>query len=292
MPARTRSTAALAAIALAVTACAGSPATAPSAPGDTATLATASRSAAATVATPDVTGATPDVTVATPDATPAAVDVDWSGGRDAPGMAVGVPSPSGWYEAALGAPTDDRVVYLTFDDGPAPPYTDDLLTLLANAGARATFFMVGRAAAADPQTVQLVADGGHALGNHSWSHADLLTLSRDQVRRELASTQEALLGHGGPCMRPPYGLIDESVAAVAGSLGLTPVMWTGHAGDWNRRPVSVLVERMQQATRPGAVLLLHDGGGPRDRTVAAVAELLPWWAEQGYRLEPLPTCVA
>jgi peptidoglycan/xylan/chitin deacetylase (PgdA/CDA1 family) len=244
--------------------------------------------ASGTTAPPDRTAAAPEDSTSPPPTTP--VDVDWSGGRDAPGMDVGLPSPSGWYEAALGPTPDERVLYLTFDDGPAAPYTDQILDLLDAAGARATFFMVGRVAAESPDLVRRVAAAGHALGNHSWSHADLLTLSPAAVRRELADTQDALLGDGGPCMRPPYGLIDESVASVATDLGLVPVMWTGQAGDWNRRPVAQLVRRMQEATQPGAVLLLHDGGGPRDRTVAAVARLLPWWSDQGYRLEPLPAC--
>lgn len=182
-------------------------------------------------------------------------------------------------------------LYLTFDDGPSWEFTAPLLALLDQYEAKATFFQIGYEADSHPYLVRRIARAGHALGNHSWSHPDLTTLSPDEIRLELLRTVVAQQGLAGPCMRPPNGAIDDKVEAVAKELGLAPVMATGNAGDWLIRPVADIMADMKQATRPGAILLLHDGVGPRENTLVAVARLLPWWKQQGYDLLPVPACV-
>lgn len=218
------------------------------------------------------------------------VPVEWGNGRDTPGMKAGVPDPPGWYDHAFGGPTEEQVIYLTFDDGPLEPYTGELLRLLDKHRAKATFFVTGVQARANPASLRALVNKGHALGNHTWDHPDLVALPEPRVRAALESVIRQVGPSLGPCMRPPYGLIDNKVAAVTVSLGEIPIMWTGQAGDWDNPDPNRIVEDMKKATRPGAVLLLHDGGGSRANTVTAVSRLLPWWQQQGYRLETVPAC--
>ncbi len=219
-----------------------------------------------------------------------AITVAWGDGRNAPGMKDGVPNPEGWYDRAFGGPTTEKIIYVTFDDGPRKPYTSQLLALLARYHAKATFFVLGQQASELPALIRAEASAGHAIGDHTWDHADLIGLSDAKVRTDLASVQRQVGAPLGACMRPPYGLVDERVASIAFSLGLTPILWTAHAQDWDQPPVDRMVAALQRGTKPGAVFLLHDGGGNRDHTVGAVERMLPWWQSQGYRLETVPAC--
>lgn len=185
-----------------------------------------------------------------------------------------------------------RVLYLTFDDGPTMEFTTGLLDALAKFDAHATFFQMGREAALHPRLVRRMAREGHALGNHSWSHPDLTTLTSAQVAEELAKTTAAQLGLAGPCFRPPYGDVNDVVRAVAAAQGLKVILWESDVGDWVERPVADLVADLRAATEPGAVILMHDGFGPRQNNVEAIRQMLPWWASRGYRLEAIPGCLA
>ena len=204
-------------------------------------------------------------------------------------MSDGIPNPPGWYQAAFGARTTEKVLYLTYDDGPTEESTIPLLKLLATNDAKATFFVVGDMATAHADVLKQITAEGHALGDHTMDHADLVSLTVPQVRKELAGVQ-AIVGTAlGACMRPPYGLIDTDVAQVAQELNLMPILWTGHAQDWDPPSVSEMVRRLKKATAPGAVILLHDGAG-KASTLAASEIMIPWWRNQGYQLETVPAC--
>lgn len=262
-----------------------------------AVLALAACSQAAGTASPAVTGPSPasDPQAASPGAASGqapdpSVRVDWGDGRNVPGMNRGVPNPPGWYDAAFGGPAHEKVLYLTFDDGPWPRTTSRLLALLRKYDASATFFVVGQQVRKHPQLVRAIAASGNAMGDHTRDHADLVALGATAARRQLAAVQDEVGASLGGCMRPPYGLIDAQVAAISASLHLTPILWTAHASDWDQPPVARMVASLKHATRSGAVLLLHDGGGPRNRTVTATARMLPWWREHGYRLDIIAAC--
>lgn len=217
--------------------------------------------------------------------------VDWDSGKGTPEKPEVDPSPIGWYEAAFGGPPEEqgRTLYVTFDDGPSSA-TADVLELLDRFDARATFFVIGKEASANPQMVAAVSQAGHAVGNHTWTHRDLASLPSEEVAGELTSTS-AVGAEIGPCMRPPYGSIDAVSGSTAEALGLQPIMWTGQAFDWRPPPVATIVADIKAATKPGAVILLHDGGGDRTNTVAALSQLLPYWDAAGYSLEPIPACL-
>jgi len=215
--------------------------------------------------------------------------VAWGDGRNTQGMSKGVPNPQDWYTAAFGPRTSDKVLYLTYDDGPWPPYTDQVLDLLAENDAKATFFVTGNQAKQHPNHLQRIIDGGHAIGDHTMTHADLVALDRDQIRAELGKVKKIVGPMLGACMRPPYGLIDTLVADVSADLNLMPILWTAHAQDWAPGGVSEMVQRLKDGTAPGAVILLHDSAG-KEKTISATRQMLPWWKSQGYRLETIPAC--
>lgn len=223
---------------------------------------------------------------ATVPASGASTDVDWDRGGGPANMSVGLPSPPGWYRAAVGPRSRDKVLYLTFDDGPAVD-TPRLLRALRRYEARATFFVLGGAVTNARATVRRMKSDGHAVAVHTWSHPRLTEVPMRTVRRELLTTRRAIGAAAAPCMRPPYGLIDSRVARVALRADLQPIFWTAHIEDWNPHPMQWTVNRLKSATSPGAVILMHD---THEQTVAAVERLLPWWKRHGYRMAVVPAC--
>lgn len=261
---------------------------------------------AATTSTPAATSAPPTGTANTTPAAsqstvppptmsqsprPGADVVDWDSGKGTKQHPAPDPSPTGWYEAAFGGSPESqgKVLYVTFDDGPGPA-TRQVLELLAANNAKATFFVVGQQAAAAPATIRAIHAADHAIGNHTWDHANLTTLPESQVRSELTRTNAVVGSVMGHCMRPPYGAVDATAGNTAVSLGLQPILWTAQAWDWRRPPVQTIIDDMRAGTKPGAVLLLHDGGGDRSHTVEALRTLLPYWRQAGYELKSIPVC--
>ena len=194
-----------------------------------------------------------------------------------------------------------RQFALTFDDGPNPAVTPQLLDLLDRHRVRATFFMIGNFVRRCPALAREVASRGHAVGNHTETHPKLLWLTRSQIREELTRCQQALsdvVGITPNYMRPPWGWRSPMLASAARQAGIQHVvMWTIMPGDWAPPSLEWLIARMQpiadrarQAPRNrstgGDVLVLHDGdhhrlNGDRSRTVAALEHWIPRWLDLG-----------
>ncbi len=215
-----------------------------------------------------------------------AVDVDWNKGGGPRQMAKGLPNPPGWYRAAVGARSSEKVLYLTFDDGPSA-HTGRLLRALRRHNARATFFVIGPYAQSNPATIRRMHAAGHAVANHTWNHPRLTQVPTRQVRWELLRTKKAVGPLMAACMRPPYGMVDERVARTSIRAGFQPVLWTAHIEDWAPHSLDWTVRRLRSDTEPGAVILMHD---THSQTVTAVEKMLPRWVDQGYRFEPVPVC--
>jgi len=189
---------------------------------------------------------------------------------------------------ALIAPPRPGELALTFDDGPNPAWTPRLLEVLASHDVRATFFLVGSFAQAEPDLVRRIVAAGHLIGNHSWSHANLALASAHRVQEELARTKETLEQIGGAPVRffrPPFGARRPAVFRVAKSLGMTPVLWNAMTSDWREpsgeRIAERLMRRIDRLQRRGwaANIVLHDGnhlqlGADRGPSVAAVEKLI------------------
>ena len=182
---------------------------------------------------------------------------------------------------------DDDVVYLTFDDGPHPDYTPQILDVLARHDARATFFVVGSLAQAYPDIIQRIAAEGHAIANHTWSHEDLAGLSRAAFDETIGRTQTVLGDLAAPCLRPPYGSVDAFTREWASDHGLSLLTWDASPRDWLRPPAEEIADYIVKWARPGVVLLMHDGGGDRSTTVRGLDMALERLTGRGLRYEPV-----
>jgi peptidoglycan/xylan/chitin deacetylase (PgdA/CDA1 family) len=185
-----------------------------------------------------------------------------------------------------------HTVALTYDDGPSPRNTPALLAVLADAGAQATFFLIGEHVRKYPALAQEIVRAGHVLGNHTTMHPNLSRKSAARIREELTRCQQILedtTGVSPVLFRPPYGARRPAVLRIARSLGLRPVMWNITAHDWEQKTPGVLQTRIDTGIarnrRAGVAsnILLHDashldnavsGYAPREDTVAATRALL------------------
>lgn len=206
----------------------------------------------------------------------------------------------------VSGPSDRRVIALTYDDGPNPPYTDRILRVLEQEQVHATFFLVGRAVKAYPATVRREVRDGDAVGNHTWDHSDLIMLDALHIRETLERTNEAIAQTTGTqtqIMRPPFGVRDWQVLAQARRLGFTPVMWSVPlARDWEYPPPQVIAQRILRYVRNGSIVVLHDGNegllcardrlAPRtcDRSdvVDATRIIIEKLKQRGYRFVTIP----
>ncbi|MBB4950888.1 peptidoglycan/xylan/chitin deacetylase (PgdA/CDA1 family) [Kitasatospora gansuensis] len=186
-----------------------------------------------------------------------------------------------------GGEDSEPTVALTFDDGPHPENTQRVLELLRRHDVRATFFCIGLNALAHPALVRRIVEEGHLLGNHTWSHAYLPDLGREGLRQQLDFTAEVLAeasGVGQPVlMRPPYGGRSPQLMERVADLGLTTVLWDVDTEDWAEPGAEVIAERVLRQVRPGSVVLMHDGGGDRSQTVAALPRIIDGLRRRGYR---------
>ena len=155
---------------------------------------------------------------------------------------------------------EEPVAALTFDDGPHPEYTPRLLEILAAHGAKATFFVVGEAVAAQPRLARRMVDEGHALANHTFSHRSLPTLARAERLEQLRRCAEALAPYGGDhrLLRPPYGDQDWATRLDALRLGYRVVTWTYAVQDWEVHEADFFEQTIAEKLRPGSIVLLHD----------------------------------
>ncbi len=183
---------------------------------------------------------------------------------------------------------DERVVALTFDDGPSAN-TRRLLDVLAARDVRATFFLQGEHVAADPDAVRAVHAAGHSLANHTWSHPHLPDLPAAEVDDELARAADAVRDATGvvtTLFRPPFGDLDDEVVAAVARHGEAVVLWDVDPADWEAgAPAGRTVERVLAQVRPGSVVLMHDW---QDSTVDAVPAVIDGLVADGYRFVTVP----
>jgi peptidoglycan/xylan/chitin deacetylase (PgdA/CDA1 family) len=181
-------------------------------------------------------------------------------------------------------PTRGGTVYLTFDDGPSI-YTPQILQILAATHSSATFFQLGSRRALLPAIAQQVTAQGSTVGNHTYDHKDLTKLSGPELAAEI---------RGGPpsrCVRPPYGATNATVAEAIRRAGARQLLWTVDTLDWTL-PGVPSIERAATATtlRSGSIVLLHDGGGDRSQTVAALPGIILNLQHRGFVVRHLPHC--
>jgi len=210
-------------------------------------------------------------------------------GLAAGGCAYAAMSPgSQIFGQTLTAPPRPDELALTFDDGPNPAWTPKLLDILAKHGVHATFFIIGRFAQAEPALVRRIAEEGHLIGNHSWSHPNLARTPANRVVEELQQTSdmvEQLIGKPVQYFRPPFGARRPFVLRAVRDLGMIPVTWNAMTNDWVEPSADRIAEnlktKIEANIRRGQAsnIVLHDGGhrglgANRGPSVNAAAQLL------------------
>lgn len=174
---------------------------------------------------------------------------------------------------------DLKKVALTFDDGPHPKYTSQLLDGLSKRKIRATFFVTGENAELYPELIKRMSDEGHLIGNHTYSHIQLRQGNRDKFREELVLTNrviEQITGENVTYVRPPYGTWEKSFEK---ELNMIPVLWTIDPLDWCCTDASCIVRKVESAAQENAIILLHDSYAS---TVTAALQIADDLQQQGY----------
>lgn len=177
-----------------------------------------------------------------------------------------------------------KYVALTFDDGPGPN-TPAVLAELKKAGVPATFFVIGRNVKENPEVLRQVVAEGHEVGVHTWNHPDMTTLKADQQKTEIETTAGEILsaaGVAGRLFRAPYGAVDPGVLKRAEDAKLLSVLWDVDTLDWTNPSAEQIVQSAVSGAQPGSIILLHDGGGDRASTVAAVPRIIKELRAKGF----------
>jgi peptidoglycan/xylan/chitin deacetylase (PgdA/CDA1 family) len=202
---------------------------------------------------------------------------EWADYRVRPVDPVGCTGGNG--QVVRRGPGGAKEVALTFDDGPSP-YTRQVLSILREKKAKGTFFVIGSAVASDPSTTRKIVADGHEIANHSYTHPILP--SGSELRRTNQVIRDAT--RFKPCLfRPPYGAIDGRLAAEAGAQKMKSILWDIDTNDW-RTPGSGSIYSSIVSAGSGSIVLMHDGGGYRSQTVAALGPAISNLKRRGYRL--------
>jgi cellulose synthase/poly-beta-1,6-N-acetylglucosamine synthase-like glycosyltransferase/peptidoglycan/xylan/chitin deacetylase (PgdA/CDA1 family) len=192
---------------------------------------------------------------------------------------------------------EDHRLVLTFDDGPDPVWTPKVLDVLKKHRAHAVFFVTGTMASRHPELVQRMVDEGHEIGLHTFNHPDLSYQSKKRIDWELSQNQLALAGAAGirtSLFRPPYSSFADAmdnkswpVTEYIGSRGYITIVNNTDSEDWQRPGVDEIIRRSMPKGGKGAIVLMHDSGGDRSQTVAALDKFIPMLKERGYELDNL-----
>ncbi len=190
-------------------------------------------------------------------------------------------------------PSGKKRLALTFDDGPHPVYTKELLDILAENKVHATFFLVAKRAAAHPELVNRMLEEGHAIALHSYEHRDAIRQGYQYTKMDFFCSMAVMEGFGWPVQyyRPPWGRTNLFTLYFAKKHHLKPVLWSIMAEDWSAKasPNSIREKLLSRAT-DGGIICLHDAGGATEaptRTLAALREALPQLKAQGYQFAGL-----
>ena len=179
------------------------------------------------------------------------------------------------------------VLYLTFDDGPSARWTQDILNLLAKYDAKATFFILGICAKEHPELIAAELQAGHSIAHHTWSHSSLQGVGFDGFVQEISLTNAVLVQDASPCIRLPYAEADAYTEGYASQLGMEIIWWDVDPLDWSSPGQESIENVVLSEVSPNDIILLHDGGGNRAQTVAALEKILRELRQEGYVFEAL-----
>lgn len=187
----------------------------------------------------------------------------------------------------------ERLVALTFDDGPHGKLTPRILDILARYGAKGTFFVLGQNASRFPGVLQRAAAEGHEIGNHTWSHAKLTSCGREKLLSEMSRTRDAVIratGQAPAVMRPPYGAINAAtIQTIYSAYGTPAILWDVDTNDWRKPGVQTVVNRAVNGARSGSIILVHD---IHASTAEAIEGIVQGLQARGFRLVTVSELIA
>lgn len=176
--------------------------------------------------------------------------------------------------------TPQKVIALTFDDGPHKRVTDLILDVLQKHQVKATFFVLGQNVASLPLVVQRMHEQGHEIGNHSWSHRNLTKLSVEELDKEMTDTNEQIynvIGQYPTLYRPPFGAINDQVKEA---VSMTPVLWNIDTLDWQHKTPAKTLENVKKQAKDSSILLMHD---IYEESYEALDSVITYLEQQGYQ---------
>ena len=180
--------------------------------------------------------------------------------------------------------TLDKLVALTFDDGPHVRYTERILQILEKYNVKASFFIIGENAVQHPETIKKIYDQGHELGNHTYTHVSINKVSKEKLTEELEKTShviEEITSFRPRVFRPPFGAYSDASIATVTSLGYRSVLWSKDSKDWQLPSVDEILQSMEVSS--GDILLFHDYNQANSPTPDALEKLIPRLLEKGYK---------
>ncbi len=191
-------------------------------------------------------------------------------------------------EVVRKATTNEKVVAITFDDGPHPRFTPKILDILKENDAKATFFVLGKHAEWYSKALVQVKEEGHEIGNHSYSHMDIKKTSEEVIKFEIEKTQEVifkLTGNKPSLFRPPFGFYNEKLLNILKESDLKAILWTETQDplDWNHPGVDKIVKKVLSNAQSGDIILLHDYAEGECEAIDALKIILPELKKRGYR---------
>ncbi|MGG5322329.1 polysaccharide deacetylase family protein [Enterococcus sp. DIV2381] len=174
-----------------------------------------------------------------------------------------------------------KVVVLTFDDGPDPVNTVKLLDILKENNISATFFLVGKSAEKYPEAVKEIFKDGHEIGNHTFDHKDLKTLSSKDIKNEIDKTDriiQNLIGRTPKYIRPPYGSVDKEIANI---INRPIINWSVDSEDWKSQNTDMIIQHVLQTVYDGSIILFHD---THKETIKAIPYIIRDLIKNGYKI--------
>ncbi|RJQ32172.1 MAG: polysaccharide deacetylase family protein [Actinobacteria bacterium] len=196
----------------------------------------------------------------------------------------------------------ESAVSLTFDDGPNPKYTPDILDILKNKGVKATFFVVGSHVKRYPDIARRIVEDGHDIANHTYNHRELVRSSKETIVKELDKTNLAIAditGVSTNLFRPPRGLHSKTSRQLIEEKGYKIILWSLSSVDWQNPPPSRIINRVKKYVKGSSIILFHDSGsllgkegGSRQSTVKALPAIIDYLHQSGYTIEPVSKVIA
>lgn len=187
------------------------------------------------------------------------------------------------------AESEDKTIALTFDDGPDPNYTPQLLDLLKENDIKCTFFVIAEQAQKYPELIQRMKREGHYIGLHNLKHTNETLILPNKTKKQLSEAMRIMaeMGVKVKYFRPPWGMFNPFTYHYAKENNFKVILWSIHASDWSRfKTVQNIEEKLLRDVKPGDIVLLHDGRGAKGapkRTIEALKTVLPILKERGYK---------